>query len=345
MTVRIPMTVASLGSSRIASSAAVEVLGALRAHAVSAGAPHVARWRERAIRRLRDDDLQLLTGIAGGRAPYVPDFLTPPPQRPVIEMADAAEAIAGTDPAEIDYHLDIAFRDRPIRPNVAELFGGPEGLERRRQEMPEGVRLALRDGPVALAERVAAAMVRYFDAAIAPDWPRVRDVLQADMAYRGVRIAEKGPIALLDDLDHQLNWSNDAVELARPWDLTIDWAHAGVLLVPTTTNMDGVTLIAEAPAPPMLIYPARATASLWGEADVAAEADVVDLIGHTRAALLSQLSEPVTTGELSRRLGLTPGTVSYHLGILRRAGLVRRSRRGSQVTYVRSDRGHHLLRL
>lgn len=339
------MTVASLGRSRFAWSAAVETVGAIRAHTAPPGAPHVARWRDRAARRVSSDDLRLLTDLADARVPYLPDFVIPPPPRPVHEMVDAAEAIATTDPAAIDYHLDIAFRDRPIRANVAELFGGPEGMERRRRAMPPSVRTALRDGPAALAERVAEAMLGYFDVAIAPDWPRVRDLLHADVAHHGLRIAETGPIALLDDLDADLTWGDDAVMLTRPFDLTIDWAHDGLLLVPTTTRLNGAMLCAEEPTPPMLVYPARATGPLWGTAEVAADAELVDLIGHTRAALLKQLAEPCTTGELSKRVGLTAGTVSYHLGILHRAGLIRRARRGSRVIYQRSDRAGPLRRI
>lgn len=343
MTVRIPMTPTSLGRSRFALSAAVETMGVISAHRGTPGAPHVARWRDRARERLDDDDLRLLVGVFGDGTAYVPDFLTPPPPGPVHEMVDAAEAIATTDPAEIDYHLDIAFRERPIRDKVADLFDGPAGLERRRRVMPPDVRMALRHGPVAFAERVATAMLRYFDAAIAPEWPRVREVLQADVAYRGLRIAEKGPIALLDDLDRQLTWSDDAVLLARSFDMTVDWADGGVLLVPTSARQNGVTMCAEEPFPPMLLYPARATAPLRDRTAVAAGAEVVELIGHTRAVLLKQLADPCTTSELSRRVGLTAGTVSYHLGILRRAGLVRRARRGSRVVYERSNGAHGLL--
>lgn len=41
-----------------------------------------------------------------------------------------------------------------------------------------------------------------------------------------------------------------------------------------------------------------------------------------------------TVGELTKRLGLTQPTVSHHLGVLRRAGLVQRRRQGRQTLYT-----------
>jgi len=60
------------------------------------------------------------------------------------------------------------------------------------------------------------------------------------------------------------------------------------------------------------------------------------LIGTTHAQVLTELSAPLATGELAERLHLSPSTGSYHLQVLHRAGLVRRTR---QVFYhnVRAD--------
>jgi DNA-binding transcriptional ArsR family regulator len=54
------------------------------------------------------------------------------------------------------------------------------------------------------------------------------------------------------------------------------------------------------------------------------------------------LSEPVSTTELARRLGVTPGAVSQHLAVLSAALLTTRARHGRMVLYARSRLGDEL---
>jgi DNA-binding transcriptional ArsR family regulator len=70
---------------------------------------------------------------------------------------------------------------------------------------------------------------------------------------------------------------------------------------------------------------------------------LADLIGPSRAALLGDLAVARTTAELSDRHGLTSATVSHHLGVLLRAGMLVRRRHGRVVLYRRSARGDGLL--
>jgi DNA-binding transcriptional ArsR family regulator len=60
-----------------------------------------------------------------------------------------------------------------------------------------------------------------------------------------------------------------------------------------------------------------------------------ELIGHTRARILTLLERPQTTADLAARLSLSPSTVSYHLGVLYRAGLLERRRDRRRVVYTR----------
>lgn len=66
--------------------------------------------------------------------------------------------------------------------------------------------------------------------------------------------------------------------------------------------------------------------------------DHAELIGRTRARILDAAADPAATGEVADRLRLSPSTVSYHFQILRRAGLVRRTRYVRRVLY-QSTRG------
>ncbi|MFE4538705.1 ArsR/SmtB family transcription factor [Streptomyces scopuliridis] len=66
------------------------------------------------------------------------------------------------------------------------------------------------------------------------------------------------------------------------------------------------------------------------------------LLGPTRAGLLVALAQPASTTELATRHFLRISTVSYHLGILHRAGLVARARSGRSVLYRRTPEGSRL---
>ncbi len=65
--------------------------------------------------------------------------------------------------------------------------------------------------------------------------------------------------------------------------------------------------------------------------------------GRTRATLLTALDSPRSTTELAGELGLTPGGVSQHLGVLRDAGLVCGRRVARSVLYLRSSEGDALV--
>lgn len=67
--------------------------------------------------------------------------------------------------------------------------------------------------------------------------------------------------------------------------------------------------------------------------------DLAHLLGPIRATILAALRTPTTMGDIARILGQRPSTVTYHCGLLEKAGLVRRVRNGPEV-YVRlTDRG------
>ncbi|WP_046769288.1 ArsR/SmtB family transcription factor [Jiangella alkaliphila] len=343
MTVRIPMTADALGRSRFGISPCAEVVGSLRAlHRPSPGSPHLMRWRARALDVVPAAPLSLLAALTGSTV-YILDLLTPPPDAAVTTIGDEAAAIAAT-PAELtEYQLDIAFRGRAVPPAVAESVGGPARLEELRQPMPAVVAEALAGGAVAFVARVADAMRTYFELVVAPDWPRVLDVLTADVAYRGDRMAQHGALALLDDFHPSVRWDDGAIVVRKPFELVVDWPHDGLLLVPSTGLSDGVLLNAERPTTPSILYPARGLHALWSAAGSAAPADVGELIGHTRATLLAALDVPRTTAELGRREALSAATVSYHLAILHRTGLVARRRTGRRVVYTRTDLAAALL--
>ena len=98
------------------------------------------------------------------------------------------------------------------------------------------------------------------------------------------------------------------------------------------------------PYQPMLAYPASGVATLWETSPAAPPNALAALIGRRRAQLLTALASPISTTELSRRMGVTPGAVSQHLGVLRACGLVTGHRVGRRVLYTRTPSGDALAR-
>jgi DNA-binding transcriptional ArsR family regulator len=121
-------------------------------------------------------------------------------------------------------------------------------------------------------------------------------------------------------------------------------ARGGLTLVPAVfgskLRIVADSLAAPDPRRPMLAYPALPAAGS-ARADTAHPAP--ELLGATRARLLADLDHPRTTVELGDRHFLAASTVSYHLGILHRSGLVTRVRTGNRVLYQLSSRAAALL--
>jgi DNA-binding transcriptional ArsR family regulator len=92
-------------------------------------------------------------------------------------------------------------------------------------------------------------------------------------------------------------------------------------------------------------YQARGTAALFAPQETSFDGRLELLLGHGRAAVLRALDRPATTTELARRLSYAPSTVSAHLDVLARAGLLDRHRVRRSVFYGLNDTGHSLVRL
>jgi DNA-binding transcriptional ArsR family regulator len=152
---------------------------------------------------------------------------------------------------------------------------------------------------------------RAWSALVEPWWPRLHDVLDADITYRARRLADAGVAAVLSELDPKVSWQ----------DGVFAWPGAAV-------SFD----------PPAVIYPARGIHGLWQQGPRSSE-DLVRLIGRTRAALLSALAAPASTTGLAARTGIPVSSVSEHLGVLRANGLVSTTRTGRFLVHHRTTLG------
>ncbi|QNS08435.1 helix-turn-helix domain-containing protein [Streptomyces xanthii] len=337
MAMRVQLDAQAWSRSRFATSAAIEILGVLR-HRTHHPAAHARHWYTRTRQTLTPTQLALLQALIPTDHSYTPDFLTPVP-RPGETMQDVAARIAATPPEEVDYQLDIAIRGRRVWPHVLALHPSQAAYERWRRPIPTALETAARKGGATVATMAATAMATLFETVLTPHWPRIQAIANADISNRADKMATHGAAAVLDELGERMQWTGTELVLERTYSGTIDWAHEGILFVPATTHVGPVLFAAEHPHPPMLIYRARGIATLDERPTDTTETALAGLIGATRAALLTTLDTPASTAELSQKTGWSNATVSYHLGILLRARLVDRHRRGRIVRYTRTTLG------
>jgi DNA-binding transcriptional ArsR family regulator len=304
---RLELTPDDLLRLRFAHSPMAEIVTS--ALAVRDGSWQYTRWRSKLGRKA--DDLDVFWRVITTADGSVPDFLTPVPRtaRPTLEAELAT--IAATPP------------DR-----VAEELSGA------------GIAV---DDPAALLPTLLSQIRRYFRLALADLWPRLRAAADNEIAHRTSTAAFPGPQSLLAGLHPRVRWNPEALQLDYlkdadypPWSLD---GHP-LFLLPTAFTGAKVWTMDSGPDR-ALWYPPRALGALFAAAPPPAE-PLAALLGTTRAAVLTLLSTPSSTGDVAERLGLAPATASHHLTALRDAGLIVAARTGRRLNYRHTDLGERL---
>ncbi|UNS99039.1 winged helix-turn-helix domain-containing protein [Streptomyces tubbatahanensis] len=321
MTITIRFGPADPLNCRFALSPGWETQAALRALAHAPhGTPH-SGWVRRTLPLARSLALDPLWAVLPARG-YTPDFLFPAPAAPAATVAEEAARIRATDPACAHAQLTRALAGTPGAARTA-------------------VGRDLLADPGAAVETLARAVVRAWEGLLAPCWPRLRALLEADITFRARRLADGGLGRVLAALHPQVTWRDGALRIARrPGHSRVLTGGEGVTLVPSAFVWPGVAAGFEPPAPAAVMYPARGVGHLWSpSAPLDPPRALVRLLGRGRAAVLTALDEPASTSALALRLRLAPSSVSAHLSVLRGAGLLDSCRIGHQVLYSRTALG------
>ncbi|MEV6683982.1 winged helix-turn-helix domain-containing protein [Streptomyces sp. NPDC051130] len=265
--------------------------------------------------------------LFGGSWDYVPDFLTPQPQAPETGLQEELHTVATTGSARLRWELQVMAQGV-----------GAERLAGR--SVPVILRDALERGERDFAERTAAELHRLWDSALAPQWTALRTRMEEDINHRGRTIARHGLSGMLATLHPRMLWNDDQLTLVSRFQGRVS-GSTGLVLTPSVFTTDLRMVIDSIPGPairqPMFAYPCRPGPETRPGPTVHA------LLRATRARLLSDLHTARTTAELSERHFLAASTVSYHLGILHRTGLVTRTRSGQHVRYQQTPRATDLL--
>jgi DNA-binding HxlR family transcriptional regulator len=260
-------------------------------------------------------DLGVLPALLPARAAR-PGFLTPAPDTRLPDFDTELAGLRRTRPADVRASLTRTFAAPPR-------FPGPLR--------------ALHDDPRHELPRLTGTLHQLWTRLIAPHWPRIARVLDADIVHRSRRLADHGIGGLAADLHPQIMWTSDGLVL--PWTVPEGEplvGEGGLVLVPSVFGWPRV-LIKWRPQPrTTLRYPVRGVAAIWEHPPRPTDTALIRLLGRPRATILHHLAAPATTAELARRLNVTPSAVSQHLRDLHAARLVARERQGRSVLYLRT---------
>jgi len=226
-----------------------------------------------------------------------------------------------------------------LETGVIDAIGDDLGAEVVFVAVPSAAVTGVTRGVLGDEGRLADALWEYWQIAIGPYWAKIRALLDADVAYRAARLADGGIECLLADLHPRVKLHDHAIQVGITGPvIEHDLSGTGLLLVPCAFAWPYLDVGVGNPWPPHVIYGARGVGNLWHDRLAAADRPEVlaELLGQSRAAVLTSLALPMTTTGLARELGLSPPAVSAHLSVLRRSGLVTSWRSGRRVLNQRT---------
>ncbi|WP_406283924.1 DUF5937 family protein [Streptomyces sp. NBC_00209] len=276
------------------------------------------------LRRIRDAAAGLELGPLWLLMPdggHCPDFFSPPPVGPLASFEEEIAAVRAVDPELARQDIAASLRARPGA------LGSPVGQ-------------ALLADPARSLRELADLLERAWEVLVAPHWPRLRALLDADVAYHSRRLAAVGFERLLGELSPRLRWSGSTLTITDTKSRhSRVLGGQGLVLMPSVFVWPATVGGFEDPWLPAVVYPARGIGGLWSEPGASTPEALARLLGRARADVLCALDEPAGTSALAHRLGLAPSSVSEHLSVLRAAGLLTSRRYGHQVLYERTPLG------
>ncbi|RPF22909.1 ArsR/SmtB family transcription factor [Myceligenerans xiligouense] len=250
---------------------------------------------------------------------YSPDFLTP--EGGSTDFAVGAENMLYTPPVRIAAELGVLGRNRKMPGWV--------------HDLAEGSPRALRS--------LRASMATFHGHAVAPAWPRVRRVVDADRSARAQVLAASGVEAVLSTLHPTTTWADGVLTVhSRVMNHDIHLAGRGLTLVPSYFCWRMPITLVNPELAPVLVFPVAHEQHLTDD-PAEGEGALAALLGRTRARALRELAGSASTTLLAQRMDISPASASEHTTVLRRAGLVASQRDGRRVVHVLTELGQGLL--
>ncbi|MFC4071440.1 ArsR/SmtB family transcription factor [Actinoplanes subglobosus] len=262
-------------------------------------------------------DTEMLFALITERL-WTPDFLTPLPRSPLTRLDDEFATVGATPPEVVRRDLRLLYGGEDTR--VPPVLRGPDVLP-----------------------RIVGALTAYWELCFAEHWPRMRALLEGDVTHRGREIAQHGLATMFAGLSDRVRMTGETVEVRLHSNVHYTRTTVGGLTLIPTMWTPAVAAPISPDEPPIIIYLARGSGTLWQPEPLPAPGALAALLGNHRAGLLARLGTPTSSTELATRLGVTTTAVNQHLRALRAAGLLVSARHGRSVLYHRSDLGDRLL--
>ncbi|MGC1213722.1 MAG: winged helix-turn-helix domain-containing protein [Micromonospora sp.] len=292
--------------------------------------PLLDTWRRTVTRSLRRDSesdrLRLLFALNPPRG-YFPDFLTP--YQSMTGFEAGLEAVRSTPITLLRRDLTVLAGDNALPTSASALARGE----------PDTLR------------HLTDSMAQYQTVAITPYWPRIQAAVKADRARRARALLDGGVEALLESLRPAMRWNAGVLEvLEYPDTRELHLDGRGLLLVPSFFCARTPVALLDPALPPVLVYPVDRLGGLASEpgpgAGPATDGNreaLAALLGRTRAAVLEATDDGCTTGEVARRLDISPAAASQHTAVLRNAGLLVSQRDRNRVLHTLTPLGRAIL--
>lgn len=306
---------ADLGRIRFAHSPLVEVTESLWMLSSRRIQPLHRTWYDETRGKLGRIDLALLAAVVPAR-PVLARFLLPGASDPATTIQEQLRVVSQLPADELRQQIEDVWRGDPMPPKAHELIS---------------------DGPAG-PPRLAEVLWQYWVIAVEPYWRQLRAVYDDDVAFRATTLAKSGVSALLGELHPQISVDDDVIWIDKPRDRRQDLPDGGLLLVPSAFAWPNLIFEYGDNGTASLTYAVRGVANVWGSHQPMPVDDdpLGSLLGRTRAAILISLAIPHSTTELALKLTVSPPSVSQHLSVLRRNGLVTSWRKGRSVLYRRT---------
>jgi DNA-binding transcriptional ArsR family regulator len=118
------------------------------------------------------------------------------------------------------------------------------------------------------------------------------------------------------------SFNRDTLKIVEYYEGHADLRQRALLLVPRVFAWPDVIVVTADPSVPTVTYSPRGLGRLRDAHPTTRHSPLADVLGRSRAALLSQLDLPMSTTQLACQLNLSAPTLDVHLRALQAAGIV-----------------------
>lgn len=278
-------------------------------------------WTTKVRSRIAGIDWEPLTLLASLPRGSIPDFLVSQSITPLPVFADEIASLQQTSARVVSAEIRVAYRSgvpRPLQSAIAD--------------------------PSAFVVRIASLLEKFWERALAPEWPVLRCKLEAEVLFRARALALGGAEALFEGMHRDVSYGRGllTVHTDSHWDEKT--RKRGVLIVPSIFSWPDVFLTVRPPWRPTIYYTSRGVGHLWGDDRHATQNGTPsELLGRTCAKIMVALESPATTMETAKALRLSTAAASEQITKLWRCGCLDRTRIGLRVFYALNTKGRTLL--